>query len=112
MYISSTEYVITSDTIQKRGIKEVTWKEQDDTNNMWEKMIIRVDTLTSSTQKLKLLGEGRQFTYTPFGCRDWSRNWELESTFQNSIVWLHVELRFEIRDPISWNWTITRNSLS
>jgi hypothetical protein len=39
---------------------------------MWEKMIVRVDALTSSTQKLKLLGEGRQFTYTPFGCRDWS----------------------------------------
>jgi hypothetical protein len=26
--------------------------------------IVRVDALTSSTQKLKLLGEGRQFTYT------------------------------------------------
>jgi hypothetical protein len=41
-----------------------------------------------------------------------AQNWELKSTFLNSVVWLHTELKFEIRDPIPWNWTITRNSLS
>jgi hypothetical protein len=41
-----------------------------------------------------------------------ARIYKLESTFQNSIVWLHVELRFGIRDPILRNWTITKNSFS
>jgi hypothetical protein len=59
--------------------------------------------------------------YTPFGCRYWktrldvdigAQNWELEPTFLNSVVWLHVELRFEIRGLILWNWTITRNPAS
>jgi hypothetical protein len=36
----------------------------------------------------------------------------LESAFQNPVVWLHVELRFGIRDSIHWNRTITRNTLS
>jgi hypothetical protein len=35
----------------------------------------------------------------------------MESIFQNSIVWLHMKLRFRIRDLIPWNWTITKNSL-
>jgi hypothetical protein len=29
-----------------------------------------------------------------------ARNWKLESAFQNSIVWLHIELRFRIGDSI------------
>jgi hypothetical protein len=41
-----------------------------------------------------------------------ARNWELESAFLNSLVWLHMELRFGTRDSIQWNWTINRNSLS
>jgi hypothetical protein len=41
-----------------------------------------------------------------------AQNWELESAFQNPVVWLHVELRFGIRDSIHWNRTITRNTLS
>jgi hypothetical protein len=41
-----------------------------------------------------------------------ARNWELESTFLKYVVRLHMELRFEIRDPIHWNWTITRNHIS
>jgi hypothetical protein len=32
-----------------------------------------------------------------------AQNWELVSTFLNSVVWLHVELRFGIRGPIPWN---------
>jgi hypothetical protein len=36
------------------------------------------------------------------------RNLELESTFQNSIVWLHMKLRFGIEDLILWNWTIIK----
>jgi hypothetical protein len=39
-------------------------------------------------------------------------NWELELAFLNFVVWLHIELRFGIREPIPWNWTITRNSIS
>jgi hypothetical protein len=35
-----------------------------------------------------------------FGCRYWSMELEIESAFQNSIAWLHMELRFEIEYPI------------
>jgi hypothetical protein len=41
-----------------------------------------------------------------------AQNWELELVFLNLVVWLHVELRFGIRGPILWNWTITRSPLS
>jgi hypothetical protein len=50
--------------------------------------------------------------YTSFGCRYWSTELEIRISFQNSIVWLYMELRFRIRDPILWNWTITKNSFS
>jgi hypothetical protein len=29
----------------------------------------------------------------------------LETSFINSVVWLHVDLRFGIRGPIPWYWT-------
>jgi hypothetical protein len=41
-----------------------------------------------------------------------AQNWELESIFLNFVVWLYMELRFGISDPIPGNWSITRNPLS
>jgi hypothetical protein len=41
-----------------------------------------------------------------------AQNWELKLAFLNSVVWLHVELRFGIRGLIPGNWIITRNPLS
>jgi hypothetical protein len=40
-----------------------------------------------------------------------AHNCTLESAFLNFIVWLHIKLRFGIRNSIPWNWTITRNFL-
>lgn len=40
-----------------------------------------------------------------------AQNYELESPFR-IIMFGCMELKFGFRDPIHWNWTTTRNSLS